>query len=80
MTTQHEANLINEDRRKQAANQQERLEAMGVIVHIAHYTGDNSFPTEYTFTHGAISATGPTFDLAWLDFTAQLLKLKARQA
>jgi hypothetical protein len=73
MTTPHEADLINADRRAQADMMRDRLERMGVIVTIAHYTGDSSYPTEYTVTYGNIQAVGPTFDLALFEFVEKLL-------
>ncbi|SRR6266496_4596372 len=80
MTTQHEADIINADRRAQADMMRDRLERMGVIVTSAHYTGDSSYPTEYTLTHGNIIATGPAFDLALLEFVEKLLAEKKRRA
>jgi len=52
---------------------QEKLEALGVQVRIAHFTGDSSYPTEFTLTHGDVQAGGPTLDLAMVDFIEKLL-------
>jgi hypothetical protein len=70
--TQHDADIINEDRRKQADMMRERLERMGVTVSVAHYTGDSSYPTEYTPSYGKVNAVGPTFDLAVAEFIENL--------
>ena len=83
MANQHEANLINEDRAMMAAMMQENLEKMGVTCSVAHYTGDSSFPVEYTLTYsdgqGRVSAVGPTLDLAAMDFIGQLLRERTRR-
>ena len=52
----------------------EKLEGLGVQFRIAHFTGDSSYPTEYTLSIGDISAVGPTFDLALVEFIERLLK------
>jgi len=53
---------------------QEKLAALGVKVRIAHFTGDSSYPTEYTLVHGEDSAGGePTLDLAMVAFIKELL-------
>ena len=78
MIEQEEANLINADRIKQAALTQYRLEAIGVSVRVAHYDGDSSSPTEYTLTHGNVTAVGPTLNLALLEFVERLLKTDGR--
>jgi hypothetical protein len=54
-----------------------RLEKRGVMLDIAHYTGDSSYPTEYTITYGTIRASGPTYDLALTDFIGHLLEGRA---
>ena len=79
MTTPHEADLINADRREQAELMHGKLERMGVIVTSAHYTADSSYPTEYTLTHGNIIAAGHTLDLALLEFVEKLLTEKKRR-
>jgi hypothetical protein len=80
MTTPHEADLINADRHRQADMMRDHLERMGVVVTIAHYSGDSSYPTaEYTLTHGNIIATGSTPDLALLEFVGKLLAEKKRR-
>jgi hypothetical protein len=71
--TQREVDLINKDRDRQAKTHMKRLESMGVQVRIAHYTGDSSFPTEYTLRYSSVEATGPTLDLALLEFVQKLL-------
>lgn len=74
MTNSYEADLINEDRRKQAALMQAHLERMGTQVTITHHTGDNFYPTAFTVRYSFVEATGPTLDLALLAFTEKLLK------
>lgn len=78
--TQHEANLINEDRRKQTDAMKERLERLGIAWEVAHFTGDSSHPTEYRLSYGKVSAVGPTFDLAVTEFIEQLLISEKAQA
>ncbi len=52
---------------------QEKLEDMGVEVKIAHFTGDSSYPTEYTLTCGTVRTNGqPTLDLAMVDLIGRL--------
>ena len=50
-----------------------RLEDMGVEVKIAHFTGDSSYPTEYTLCAGAVRTDAqPTLDLAMVDLIGRL--------
>ncbi len=52
---------------------QEKLENEGVEVKIAHFTGDSSYPTEYTLTCGTVRTNGqPTLDLAMVDLIGRL--------
>ena len=74
MTTFNEAVIINKERQHMADQMTEKLNSLGVDVHVAHYTGDSSFPTEYTIAYQSISAVGPTFDLALIGFLTCLLK------
>lgn len=53
---------------------QANLERLGVQFRVAHFTGDSSYPTEYTLRYSVVSAAGPTFDLALAEFIEQLLK------
>lgn len=78
--TPQEADLINEDRRKQADMMRERLERMGVTCRVAHFTGDSSYPTEYTLTYGKLNAVGPTFDMAVAEFIEKLLTSEKAEA
>ncbi len=43
-------------------------------MRIAHFTGDSSYPTEYTLSKGLVQAVGPTLDLAMVDFIEKLLQ------
>jgi len=55
---------------------QDKLEELGVQVRILHFTGDNSYPTEYTLiSPGTQSNAQPTLDLAMVDFIEKLLKV-----
>ena len=61
------------DHQEQEQDVRERLKRMGIEVSVAHYTGDSSYPTEYTLSYGDIRAVGPTLDLALLEFVERLL-------
>jgi hypothetical protein len=74
MSTQQDAAIINAERQRMAARMTEQLHKMGVEVHVAHYTGDSSFPTEYTITFQGISEVGPTFDMALMGWLAKLIE------
>lgn len=50
------------------------LEQMGVQVTVQHFTGDSSYPTEYTLRYSFVRGMGPTFDMALADFVEKLLK------
>jgi hypothetical protein len=54
-------------------NIREKLNESGVAVTVAHYTGDSSYPTEYTVRYGDVQVVGPTFDLALIAFMLRLL-------
>jgi hypothetical protein len=71
MTT-FETNVINQ--------MTEKLKKLGVDVHVAHYTGDSSYPTEYTISYQGISAVGPTFDLALLEWIEKLIEVAMKPA
>jgi hypothetical protein len=68
------ADWFNAAAHDQADAMTEHLSAMGATVRIAHYTGDNSYPTEYTIEHPKARAMGPTFDLALAAWIQELLK------
>src|SRR5438132_1499545 len=72
--TAHEADLINADRRAMAELMHGRLAKMGVQVSVATFTGDSSYPTEYALCYGLIRASGPTMDLAVMEFLEKLLR------
>jgi hypothetical protein len=51
------------------------LDEIGVQVRVAHFTGDSSYPTEYTLSHGDVQTGGePTLDLAMVAFIEKLLQ------
>jgi hypothetical protein len=50
----------------------EKLEKLGATFSKAHYTGDNSYPTEYTIRYKNITIVQPTLDLALVVFIEQL--------
>src|SRR5258708_10580045 len=68
------------DHQEQEQDLRERLENSGIKVTINHYTGDNSYPTEYTIKYGDVQAMGPTFDLALIAFLERLLSEFSRTA
>jgi len=78
--TQHDADIINADRRAMAELMHGRLAKMGVQVSTATFTGDSSYPTEYTLSYGLIRAIGPTMDLAVTEFVEKLLHSEKAQA
>lgn len=52
----------------------EKLEALGVTVRVATFTGDSSYPVEYTLIAGDVQVGGePTLDLAMVAFIEKLL-------
>jgi hypothetical protein len=73
------ADWFNASEKEQADDMTERLAKLGVTVSIAHYTGDSSYPTEYTIRHPQATGSGPTFDLALFDWIEQLLKQKGQK-
>jgi hypothetical protein len=72
--TQHEWRLLDEAQASRTQQLRESLEKIGVQFRIAHFTGDSSYPTEYTLTYGPVQAVGPTFDLTVAEFIEKLLK------
>lgn len=78
--TRKDMQLLDEHDRTRDDLMKERLDKMGVALRVAHYTGDSSYPTEYTLIYGTIRAVGPTFDLAVADFIEELLKRFGGQA
>ena len=53
----------------------ERLREIGVQIKEQHFTGDNSYPVEYTLTYGNVSAMGPTLEMAHIALTEKLIML-----
>lgn len=51
----------------------ERLREIGVQIKEQHFTGDSSYPTEYTLRYSFVSAVGPTFGLALVEFIEKLI-------
>lgn len=49
------------------------LEALHINVTVQHFSGDNSYPTEYTIQYKNISVMEPRFDMALLEFIKRLL-------
>jgi ABC-type transport system substrate-binding protein len=80
MTTQHEANIINAERKRMADAMTEQLQKLGVDVSIQHYSGDSSYPTEYTISFQGIRETGPTFDMALLAWISKLIEVSREPA
>jgi hypothetical protein len=50
----------------------EKLEKLGATLTKKHFTGDNSYPTEYTIRYKNITIVQPTLDLALVAFIEQL--------
>ncbi len=70
---QHEADVIEADRRKQAELMQEYLEQLGIEVSMAHAPGDAPSPPEYVLSYDHIRVVGPTMERAVVDFIEKLL-------
>jgi hypothetical protein len=47
---------------------QERLKKLGATLTKMHFTGDNSFPTEYRIETGDWTVVEPTLELALMEF------------
>lgn len=80
MTTQREADLINAERGRMAQRITEELLKLGVDVRVAHYTGDSSYPTEFTLSYQGITGSGPTFDMALMSWIGRLLEVSREPA
>lgn len=72
--TPHESDIVNEYKHDLDDLMQDRLEHMGVQVAITHFTGDSSFPAEYSLRYSFVHGMGPTLDMAVADFIEKLLK------
>lgn len=72
--TRHDMQVIDEHDQHQQAMMREQLDQLGIQLRIAHFTGDSSYPTEYTLRYSFVTATGPTFGLALAAFIEKLLK------
>jgi hypothetical protein len=58
----------------------EKLEALGITVRVATFSGDSSYPVEYTLIAGDVAAGGePTLDLAMVDLLGKLLAERQAQ-
>lgn len=68
------ADVVNADRQRLANDFSDALIEHGVEVNVAHFTGDESSPTEYWLIYGDIRSPGPTFDLTLLEFVLKLLR------
>jgi hypothetical protein len=59
----------------------EKLEALGITVRVATFTGDSSYPVEYSLTIGNVRTGGePTLDLAMVALIGKLLEKANEQA
>lgn len=72
--SQHDLQIITEHDQQRNTLMMEAISRIGVQLRIAHFTGDSSYPTEYTLRYSFVTATGPTFDLAISSFIEKLLK------
>ncbi len=50
----------------------EHLAKIGATLRKEHYTGDNSYPTEYTIIYKSIHVVQPALDLALVTLIEQL--------
>lgn len=71
--SRHDMQIIDEHDQHRDTLMREHLERIGVQFRVAHFTGDSSYPTEYTLRYSFVSAVGPTFDLAVSAFIEKLL-------
>jgi hypothetical protein len=72
--TREQMKLLDEHDQHQQEMMKEQLSQLGVQLRVAHFQGDNSYPTEYTLRYSFVSAVGPTFGLALTAFVEALLK------
>jgi len=72
--TEHDRRIITTHDHDREVEMIEQLGSLGVRLRIAHFTGDSSYPTEYTLRYRSIQAVGPTVDLALTAFIEALLK------
>ncbi len=57
-----------------------RLAAIGVEVRVQTFTGDSSYPTEFTLIAGSVRTFGePTLDAALVSLIAELLKVAGQE-
>jgi hypothetical protein len=66
------------DHHEREQDLRKRLENSGIEITINYYTGDDSYPTEYTIKYGDVQAMGPTFDLALIAFLERFLSVFPR--
>lgn len=72
--TRAEMKLLDEHDQHQQEMMREQLERIGVQFRIAGpFTGDSSYPMEYTLRYSFVSVVAPTFDLAVSSFIEKLL-------
>lgn len=74
--TQQEIHLIHVAHQERDEYLKKKLEALGVTVTIQTFTGDSSFPVEYTFSGHGVSGLGPTFDMGMIEWLEKVLKSK----
>ena len=57
----------------------ERLAAIGVEVRVQTFTGDSSYPVEFTLIAGSVRTFGePTLDAAMVSLIGELLKVTSK--
>jgi len=52
---------------------QEKLEKLGATLTKMHFTGDSSYPTEYTIRYKNMTVVQPTLDLALVALIEHLI-------
>src|SRR5258708_4312499 len=78
--THHDFDTRQAVQSEQEQDLRAKLGDLGVAIKIAHFTGDSSYPTEYTLIYGTLRSVGPTLDLAVMEFIADLLQAFGSQA
>jgi hypothetical protein len=71
----NEADIINRERARMEQDLSAKLDNLGVKISVQHYTGDSSYPVEYTLNYRGVKGKGPVFEMALEDWLTELLKV-----
>ena len=71
--TQREANIVNQERQRAAAAIIAALNKEGVTITHDQFTGDSSYPTEWSIDFHGVKGMGPTFEMALCYWITALL-------